>query len=44
MKEEKSEDILDGVGYVSPSADGKSLIYRRNGDYMIAKNQPGQSW
>ena len=42
IKEEKSEDILDGVGFVTPSADGKSLIYRRNGDFMIAKNQPGQ--
>lgn len=42
IKEEKSEEILDGVGYVIPSADGKSIIYRNNGDYMIAKNQPGQ--
>jgi tricorn protease len=42
IKEEKSEEILDGVGFVTPSADGKSLIYRRNGEFMIAKNQAGQ--
>ena len=43
IKEEKSEEIIDGVGYAIPSADGKLLIYHRNGDYMIAKNQPGQN-
>lgn len=42
IKDEKSEEILDGVGYVTPSADGKLLIYRRNGEFMIAKNEPGQ--
>ncbi len=42
IKEEKSEDIIDGAGFVIPSADGKLFIYRRNGDYLIAKNQPGQ--
>ena len=42
IKEEKIEDIINGTGYVIPSADGKSLIYRRGGDFMIAKNQPGQ--
>src|SRR5690554_20447 len=42
IKEEKSEDIIEGVGYVIPSADGKSLIYRRNSEFMITKNQPGQ--
>src|SRR5699024_652551 len=40
--EEKREDILEGTGFGTSSADGKSLIYRRNGDFMIAKNQPGQ--
>ena len=43
IKEEKSEDLLEGAGYAIPSADGKSFIYRHKGDYMIAKNQPGQT-
>ena len=42
IKEKKAEDILDGVGFALLSADGKSFIYRNNGYYAIAKNQPGQ--
>ncbi|MDD3510292.1 MAG: PDZ domain-containing protein [Fermentimonas sp.] len=42
IKEEKVEDILEGVGFATLSADGKSFIYRNNGDYAIAKNQTGQ--
>ncbi len=42
IEEEKTEDILDGTGFALLSADGKSFIYRLNGDYAIAKNQPGQ--
>lgn len=42
IKNEKAEDILDGTGFGVISADGKSFIYRTNGDYAIAKNQTGQ--
>jgi len=42
INSEKSEEILDGAGNGSLSADGKSLIYRIGNDYAVAKNQPGQ--
>lgn len=42
IKEEKSEDILEGSGSATLSSDGKSFIYRVSGGFAIAKNQPGQ--
>ncbi|WP_298653769.1 S41 family peptidase [uncultured Proteiniphilum sp.] len=42
INEEKTEEILNGAGYGIPAADGKSFIYRKDGDYGVAKNQPGQ--
>lgn len=42
IKDKKSEEILDGVNIASVSADGKSLMYRHNGNFAIAKTQPGQ--
>ena len=42
IEEEKTEDILEGSGSGILSADGKSFIYRLQGDFAIAKNQPGQ--
>lgn len=43
IKDEKTEDILDGVGYGILAADGKSFIYRQRDNYGVAKNQPGQN-
>ncbi len=42
INEEKSEEILSGVGYGILSANGKSLIYRTGRDYAVAKINPGQ--
>ncbi len=42
IKNEKTEEILDGVGNGILTADGKSFIYRSGNDYAVAKNQPGQ--
>lgn len=42
IKEEKTEDILDGTAYGILAADGKSFIYRKGDNYGVAKNQPGQ--
>lgn len=42
IKDEKTEEILDGAYYGTLSADGKSFVYRYSGEYAIAKNQVGQ--
>ena len=42
IKEEKTEEILDGTSSAILAADGKSFIYRKGSDYAVAKNQPGQ--
>ncbi len=42
IKDEKTEEILDGAGNSTLAADGKSFIYRSGSDYAVAKNQPGQ--
>lgn len=42
IKDEKTEEILDGASNGSLTADGKSFIYRTGKDYAVAKNQPGQ--
>lgn len=42
IKDEKTEEILDGAGNGSLAADGKSFIYRSGRDYAVAKNQTGQ--
>jgi len=42
IKEEKTEEILDGAGYGILAADGKSFIYRKGDSYGVAKSQPGQ--
>ncbi len=42
IKEEKTEDILEGAGNGLLAADGKSFIYRSGTNYATAKNQPGQ--
>lgn len=43
IKEEKTEEILDGAGNGILAADGKSFIYRRGDAFAVAKNQPGQN-
>ena len=42
IKDEKTEEILDGAGNGILSANGKTFIYRSNNDYAVAKNQTGQ--
>ena len=42
VKEEKTEEILDGAGFGALSANGKSLIYPIEKDYAVAKTEPGQ--
>ena len=42
LKEEKTEEIIGGVGTGSLAANGKSLIYRIGKDYAVAKTEPGQ--
>jgi len=42
IEDEKSEEILDRVGGVSLSADGKMALYSSGGDYGIIKLNPGQ--
>ncbi len=42
IEEEKTEEILDGVGNATLAADGKSFIYRSGSNYATAKSQPGQ--
>ena len=42
IKDEKTEEILDGAGYGILAADGKSFIYRRGNNWGVAKNQTGQ--
>ncbi len=42
IKTEKTEEILDGAGNGTLTADGKSFIYRSQNDFAVAKNQPGQ--
>lgn len=42
IREEKTEEILDGANNGTLSADGKSFIYRSGSDYAVAKNQTGQ--
>ena len=39
INSEKSEEILDGAGNGSLSADGKSLIYRIGNDYAVKNNR-----
>ena len=43
IKEEKTEEILDGAGNGILAADGKSFIYRRGNTFAVAKSQPGQN-
>lgn len=43
IREEKTEEILDGVGNGILAADGKSFIYRKGETFAVAKNQPGQN-
>ncbi|MDD2511927.1 MAG: PDZ domain-containing protein [Proteiniphilum sp.] len=43
IKEEKTEEILDGAGSGTLSADGKSFIYRKGDSFAVAKTQPGQN-
>ncbi len=43
IKEEKTEEILDGAGNGILAADGKSFIYHRGDTFSVAKNQPGQN-
>lgn len=40
--DEKVEEIMDGALMAIPSADGKSLLYRSNNEFGIAKVQPSQ--
>ncbi|MDO5524131.1 MAG: PDZ domain-containing protein, partial [Bacteroidia bacterium] len=42
IKDEKTEEILDGAGNGTLAADGKSFIYRAGQNYAVAKNQTGQ--
>ncbi len=42
LKEEKTEEILDGAGSGILSANGKSFIYRTGKEYAVAKTEPGQ--
>lgn len=42
IKEEKTEEILDGTASGILAADGKSFIYRMGNNYGVAKNQPAQ--
>lgn len=42
IKDEKTEEILDGAGNGTLTADGKLFIYRSGNDYAVAKNQAGQ--
>lgn len=42
IKSEKTEEILDGAGNGTLTADGKSFIYRAGRDFAVAKNQTGQ--
>lgn len=42
IKDEKTEEILDGASNGIITADGKSFVYRAGKDYAVAKNQPGQ--
>ncbi|MBF6629360.1 MAG: PD40 domain-containing protein [Proteiniphilum sp.] len=42
IKEEKTEEILEGTASGILAADGKSFIYRKGSGYAVAKNQPGQ--
>lgn len=43
IAEQKTEEILDGASNGILTADGKAFIYRRGGQWGIAKNQPGQA-
>ncbi len=42
IKSEKTEEILDGAGNATLTADGKSFMYHYQGNYAVAKNQTGQ--
>lgn len=42
IKEGKSEEILDGASFGALSANGKSLVYRTEKDYAVARTEPGQ--
>ncbi len=42
VDEEKSEEIMERVAMVTPTADGKMFMYRSGNDYGIAKIAPGQ--
>jgi tricorn protease len=42
LKEEKTEEILDGAGSGILAADGKSFIYRTGKDFAVARTEPGQ--
>ena len=42
IKDEKTEEILDGASNGTLAADAKSFIYRTSGDYAVAKNQTNQ--
>lgn len=42
IKEEKTEEILDGTASGILAADGKSFIYRKGNNYGVAKNRPGE--
>lgn len=40
--DEKTEEIMDQVYVIRPTADGKMFMYRSGGDFGIAKVSPGQ--
>ena len=40
--DQKTEDIMDRVGWARPAADGKTFMYRSGNDYGIAKVAPNQ--
>lgn len=42
IKDEKTEEILDGAGNGTLAANGKSFIYRTGQNFAVAKNQTGQ--
>ncbi len=42
LKEREEKTIMDGVGFVAPTADGKSLLVSSGGKYGIIKVAPGQ--
>lgn len=42
IKEQKTEEILDGAGSAILAANGKSFIYRTGNNYAVAKTEPGQ--